>query len=170
MPDIDLSMAQWADIAQYALAGAALIAICVAYFEIRVSRAAASRQRVYDYADTFNQLEFLRAAVELKETWSTWKLDVLLALPPVQQSEGMRLPNLIEEVAHLYNTEALDRDVAAELLGVYVEKLWQACEGIIREYRVHEDNSRLFVDWEKMQNDTWRRRGAPGPLGKPVVG
>jgi len=168
VPDIDLSMAGWADVAQYAFAITGMAALGFAYVEIRGARAAARRQRVYDYADTFNQLDMLRASARHRDQWPKWTHEEFDAVPIEARAEWMRLPNLIEEVAYLYNQKALDLDVASELLGVYIEKLWESSEGLVRELRASLENPRIFVDWERMQNDTWRRRGAPGPYGRPV--
>jgi hypothetical protein len=76
----------------------------------------------------------------------------------------MHLPNIIEEIAYLYNHGALDRNVAAELLGVYVERLWKTSESLVKEIRVAEQRPRVFIEWEQMQADTWKRRGVRGPL------
>lgn len=158
-------MAGWADIAQYVFAITGVLAVGFAYVQIRSARAAARRARVYDYADAFNRMELLRASARHNERWPRWTVVSLTALTEVEQAEWMRLPNLIEEVAYLYNRKALDRDVAAELLGVYVEKLWKSSERLIHELRLTYERPRLFVDWERMQADTWKRRGVSAPLG-----
>jgi hypothetical protein len=160
-----LTMAGWADIAQYAFALTGAIALGFAWIEVRTNRASARRSRVYEYADAFNQMELLEAAAEHKERWSVWTVADLHGMTEVEQAKWMRLPNIIEEVAYLYNNDALDQDVAAELLGVYVERLWVATERLANELRKAEKRPKVFVDWERMQADTWKRRGAPAPLG-----
>jgi hypothetical protein len=161
-------MAGWADVAQYVLALTGAAALGFVYLQVRTNRAAERRGRVYDYADAFNAVELLRASAEHKAKWPEWTVEDLKAMSEVEQAECMRLPNIIEEVAYLYNHKALDRNVAAELLGVYVECLWDASEGLIRELRVAEGRPQIFIDWEQMQGDTWRRRGLPGPVG-PIL-
>lgn len=160
-----LTMAGWADIAQYVFALTGAAALGFAWMQVRTSRAAARRSRVYEYADAFNQLDLLKAAAEHKKKWSEWTVADLAALTEVEVAEWMRLPNIVEEVAYLYNHNALDQDVAAELLGVYVERLWVATERLAKELRKAEKRPKVFTDWEKMQHDTWKRRGAPAPLG-----
>lgn len=160
-----LTMAGWADIAQYVFALTGAAALGFAWMQVRTSRAAARRNRVYEYADAFNQLDQLKAAAEHKKKWSVWTVADLEALTEVEVAEWMRLPNIVEDVAYLYNRKALDRDVAAELLGVFVERLWVATERLARELRKAEQRPKIFVEWEKMQQDTWARRGAPAPLG-----
>jgi hypothetical protein len=161
------SLSGCADIAQVALAITAVAALVGAAAQLRISQNKASRERVYAYADALNTLDILRATVEHKENWAKWTIEDLANLPEREQVEQMRLPNLVEEIAHLYNRKVLDRDVAAELLGVYVEALWIASERLVKELRISEQRPRVFIDWEKMQADTWKRRGAPGPRGLP---
>jgi len=155
----------WADVAQYTLALTGLVALIFAYVEVREGRNAARRARVYEYADAFNTIDLLLAGERHREQWPNWTLADLNDLPREERAQAQRLPNIVEEVAYLYNHDALDQDVAAELLGIYVEALWQASEHLVREIRQIERRPRVYIEWERMQNDTWRRRGAPGPLG-----
>ena len=48
------------------------------------------------------------------------------------------MANLIEEVAFLYNRNLLDRNVAADILGFYVEPLWNASSSLVNEVRTKE--------------------------------
>lgn len=169
MPAV-LSLSGWADIAQYVLAITAVVAIFGAAAQLRITHHQARRERVFAYADALNQLDLLRATVEHQDKWSKWTVDDLKKLTGLEQAEQMRLPNLVEEIAYLYNRRVLDRGVAAELLGVYVEGLWIASERLVAELRISEKRPRVFVDWEAMQADTWKRRGAPGPRGLPQQG
>ena len=169
-----LSLAQWGNIAQIALAAAAIGALWFAWREIRAARDAACRQRVYDYADTFNSLDILKASARHRERWPNWTVGAFRSLPKVERSEWLRLPNLIEEVAHLYNQNALDRDIAAELLGLYAEKLWESSQKMITELRAADQNPQLYLDWERMQIDTLARRVKPqgervDPAGPSVL-
>lgn len=162
-----LSLNGWADIAQYVIAISAVVALVGAAAQLRISHNQARRERVYAYADALNQLDLLMATEKHRENWITWSAEDFKQLTDHQQAEQIRLPNLVEEIAYLYNQKVLDRRVAAELLGVYVEKLWIASKDLVEELRISEKRPRLFVDWEAMQNDTWKRRGAPGPGGIP---
>jgi hypothetical protein len=111
------------------------------------------------------QQEWAAETVRCHEEFPQFTAETFDALPPAEQLGWLRLPNLIEEIAYLYNCGVLDRDVAAELVGVYVERLWASCAKLLRELRVAEGRPRVFIEWERMQADTWRRRGVPGPLG-----
>lgn len=165
-----LSLNGWADLAQYVLAISAVVALVGAAAQLRISHHQARRERVYAYADALNQLDLLLATEKHRENWAKWSVDDFKQLTTHEEAEQLRLPNLVEEIAYLYNQKVLDRRVAAELLGVYVEKLWVASKDLVEELRVSENRPRLYVDWEAMQNDTWRRRGAPGPCGIPPQG
>jgi hypothetical protein len=57
---------QWADIAQFVIAGAAAVAVIVATVELWRSRTNARRVRAYQYSDRFNQLEMRRMAGEYR--------------------------------------------------------------------------------------------------------
>lgn len=164
---VALSLAGWADIAQYVIAISAVVALAGAAAQLRISHHQARRERVFAYADLLNTLDNLRATAEHQERWSQWTATELNALTEGEQAEQMRLPNMVEEIACLYNRRVLDRDLAAELLGIYVEKLWKASERLIRELRDAEQRPRIFVEWEAMQAETWKRRGSPGPGGVP---
>lgn len=161
------SLAGWGDVAQGILAVATAGAIAVAVRQIRAIKITARRERVYQYADRFNALETLRESAACKEYWRTHRYRDLLALPAAEQIEWLHLPNLLEEVGYLYKRGALDRDVTAELLGPYIERLWEAAEPAMKEMQRVDKNPKLFVFWEKMQQDTWRRRACP-PRPVPV--
>jgi hypothetical protein len=156
-----ISLSGLGDLAQLILAASAIAALGGAWAQIHTSQATARRARVYDYADLLNGLDLLQATAKHQEQWPKWTATDFKALSDVEQLEWMRLPNIAEEIAVLYNSDMLDRDVAAKLLGVYVERLWKASERLVKELREAEQRPRIFIDWEQMQNDTWGRRGVP---------
>jgi hypothetical protein len=165
MPASGLSLAGAGDIAQIVLAGTGLVALVGAYAQIRVSHNAARRGRVYEFADMLGQQEWIDETVRCQEEFRQFTSETFNALPAAEQLGWLRLPNLVEEIAYLYNRGVLDRGVAAELVGVFIERLWASCATLLRELRVSEGRPRVFIEWERMQDDTWRRRGAPGPMG-----
>jgi hypothetical protein len=153
-----LSLSGWEDIAQFVIAIAACIALLGAFAQLRLARANARRGRVYEYADRFNEVRTLRASAAYRIYWEQNTYADYDALKLPEQLECMRLPNLIEEVAFLYNRNLLDRNVAAELLGVYVERLWEASAPLIDAARDAEKRSSVFSEWEEMQRDTPARK------------
>jgi hypothetical protein len=156
--DIDLTLHQWADIAQYAIAIAAYLALLGALTQILLSRADARRTRAYEYSDRFNKPSMRRRAARYREyfedkphSYKDFKKE-----KRVKRNELMLLPNVIEEVAALYHRKLIDRDVAAETLGPYVENLWEASLPFVSALRAERPGT--FCDWEEMQRDTPGRR------------
>jgi hypothetical protein len=154
-----LSLHGAADIAQIVIASAAVGAFAFAAWEVRISRTNARRSRVYDYSDRFNQLEILRACADFTEFWKkdgAWS--EYQRLETIQKQERRMLPNLIEEVAFIYNRRLLDRDVAAELLGIYVERLWAVAQPLALGLRQERNRPDVYSEWEEMQRDTQERQ------------
>jgi hypothetical protein len=152
----------WADFAQIILAGTAAAALIGAYAELRISRAASRRKRVFEYRDALNTPDLLQATGRHMTQWPQWTIEDFVALPVDEQLTWLRLPNIVEQFAFLYNRNMVDQRVAAEHMGVYGERLWKASEHLVRGLRTVEGRPRIFVEWERMQGDTWRRRGASG--------
>jgi hypothetical protein len=152
-----LRLAQWGDIAQFVIAIVGAIALIGAIWQIVLNRANARRVRVYEYADRFNRPGLRRRSSRYrnyveKHTYSDFK-----RLTRTLQNELLILPNLLEEVAALYHRGLLDRDVAAEMLGVYVENLWASSKPFMSEMRA-ELGANAFCDWEEMQTETPGRK------------
>ncbi|HEV3319988.1 MAG TPA: hypothetical protein VG053_09755 [Solirubrobacteraceae bacterium] len=153
-----LSLNGWGDIAQFVIAIGGVLALVGAFAQLRLSRANARRGRVYEYADRFNDPKLLRAAAGYKEFWKSHTFTHFDSLDLADQLECLMLPNLIEEVAVLYNRNLLDRNLAAQLLGPYVEVLWQASTPLVSEVRQKENRPTIYAEWEEMRDDTPDRR------------
>lgn len=153
-----LSLNGWGDIAQFVIAITAVAALFGAFAQLRLNRASGRRGRVYEYADRFNDPDLLRASARYREYWKANTFADFSSLDLADQLEYLMLPNLIEEVATLYNRNVLDRNLAAQLLGVYVEVLWEASSPLVGEVRLEEDRATIYSEWEAMQNDTPSRR------------
>ncbi len=76
------------------------------------------------------------------------------------------LPNIIEEVAFLYNRRLLDRGVASEILGVDVESLWIVGQPLIKGERGFRERPSIYCEWEEMQEDTPRQRLKETRIGR----
>ncbi len=153
-----LSLTGWADIAQLVIAIAGGLALGFAAVQVGISRTHARRARVYDYADRFNQPEILKAGAVYRDYWESHSHKDFKALDRAARLELLMLPNLIEEVAFLYNRKLLDRNVAAELLGVYVERLWVVSHPLVFDERRERNHPGLYSEWEEMQRDTPSRQ------------
>lgn len=153
-----LALHQWADLAQTVIGASAALAVVVAVVQIRAARSTARRERVYAYQDQFNELEFRRRSVQYREYWETHSYqDYKDGLTRLERNEMLMIPNLMEEVAALYNRKLLDRDVAAETLGVYVEGLWSSSRHYIMGLR-SQHGPKLFCEWDEMQQNTPARK------------
>jgi hypothetical protein len=149
-----VSLDGWADIAQFVVAIGGVPAIVGVFAQLRLSRASTRRGRVYEYTDRINTPKMLRASARYREYWRHNGFAEFSSLDLAEQLECLMLPNLIEEVAALYNRNLLDRDLAAQLLGVYVEVMWKASVPLVSEVRGKENRSTIYSEWEEMQNDT----------------
>jgi hypothetical protein len=156
---VGLTLDGWADIAQIVIAVSAALAVFVAVIELWRSRANARRVRAYEYSDRFNQPDMRRRAGEYREYFGDAKstYDDYMLLKRTERNELMLLPNLIEEVAALYVRKLIDRYVAAETLGPYIEELWEVTKAFAMRVRA-DQVPECFIDWESMVEDTPGRR------------
>jgi hypothetical protein len=153
-----LSLAGWGDIAQTVIAVSGVLALIGAAWQVSISRANAKRARVYEYADRFNEPEIIRASAHFTEYWRSHSYEEYKELELAQQMEWRMLPNIIEEVAFLYNRRLLDRGVAAEILGLYIEHLWVVCQPLKEGLRRDRNRPSVYCEWEEMQKDTPQRQ------------
>jgi hypothetical protein len=154
---IALTLGGLGNIAQAAIAVTGVLALFGAAWQVAISRMSAKRARVYEYADRFNRPEIIRASAHFTEYWKDHSYEEYKQQELATQMEWRMLPNIIEEVAFLYNRKLLDRDVAAELLGIYVERLWAVGQPLIEGLR-RERRPEAYSEWEEMQEGTPRRQ------------
>jgi len=148
-----LSLDGWGDIAQFVIAISAVVALFGAAAQLRQSRTSARRSRVYEYADRFNTRVMLRRATDYRAYWDEHDFADFRALSDREQLDRLLLPNLIEEIAYLYNRKLLDRRVAVDLLRVYVERMWEASRPLIDDVRKQEESPVFYSEWERMYED-----------------
>jgi len=148
-----LTLVQWSYVAQVVIAVSAALALVGAAAQLLNSRANARRVRAYEYADRFNNPEWTTRASRYRDYWGKHDYQHFKKLKRVQANELLILPNVIEEIAALYHRKLIDRDVAAEVLGLYVEELWTTSLPFVSALRA-EHGPDLFSDWEHMQRDT----------------
>jgi hypothetical protein len=158
--DIALSLNAWGDVAQFGIAIAGICALVGAVIQIKVIQSHARRNRVYAYSDRFNQPEMIGLSARYTDYWEAHTYADYMTRDREGRSEWLVLANFIEEVAGLYNRKLLDRDVAAQVLGVYVEALWKCSLPFVTGARRERNDGWIFVDWEQMQADTLTRRMA----------
>ncbi len=156
-----LSLGGWAAIAQYVFTGTAVGALFAAVWQLRQNANNAARDRAHAYVDRITSRGSLDEWQDIQEYWRFHSYTDFQRLPVRQQVAMLRLPNLIEEVGTVYNKDGLDRNLASELLGVYIEVLWESAEQFVRDMRSVDERTKAFDEWERMQIDTRARRADP---------
>jgi hypothetical protein len=158
-PLASLSLAALGNIAQIVIAGASVSALFGAVTQIAVTRANARRARAYDYADRFNQPEIISLTARYTDYWDKHSFEDFSALSRQTRSKLLVIPNLIEEVAAAYNRNLIDRNVAAQMLGLLAEAMWERSRPLVEGTRKERDKW-IYAEWEEMQKDTLQRRMA----------
>jgi hypothetical protein len=160
---IGLSLKEWSYAAQLIIAGAGALAVLGAAAQVITGRNQAKRERAFAYADRFNQLEIIAITAEYADFWKTRSYAEFIKLPPEHRSRLLVVPNLIEEMAMTYNANLLDRNAAAQMVGVLAESTWTASGNLVASARQDRHNDWIYAEWEEMQKDTARRRLAGRP-------
>lgn len=155
-----LSLDAWGNISQLVLAITGILALVGAFIQLKSTRSQSRQARVYTYSDRFNQLEIIRLCARYTDFWETNSYAEFRALPRPARAEWLVLPNFLEEVGALYNRKLLDRDVAADVLGMYVEDLWTVSLPLVTGERINRNDPAIFSEWEEMQRDTPSRQVA----------
>jgi hypothetical protein len=153
-----LSIDAWGDIAQLAIAVTGVLAIFGAAVQIKVARSNARRARAYEYADRFNRPEMISLTARYTDYWKSHSFTDFEALSRQSKSKLLVLPNVIEEAAAAYERKLIDRDVAAQMLGVLVEVMWKCSHALVAGARADRHDDWIYAEWEAMQKDTFKRR------------
>jgi hypothetical protein len=153
-----LSLDGWGDIAQFVIAIAALLALLGAVAQVKAVRSTARRARAYEYSDRFNRPETILMSARYTDYWEHNTYEDFAALTRENRSKWLVLPNLIEEVAAMYNRNLVDRDITAEVLGPLAEAMWRRSIPLVVGSRKSRKDRWVYAEWEQMQKDTLRRR------------
>jgi hypothetical protein len=140
------------------IAVAGVVALVGAIGQLIASRLNAKRERVYEYADRITERGMLRTASLYMDAWESATYEEFKALDREARTDWLMLPNLVEEIAFLYNRRLLARNVAAELLGMYVEDLWSVSVPLVVGLRQERNDPTVYSEWEDMQRDVPHRR------------
>jgi hypothetical protein len=150
----------WGELGEAVLAVTAIIALGVAWFQLQAGNNTARRERVYAYQERVNAVEFRREAVRYRQYWETHSYEQYkdnATTTRLERNELLILPNLMEEIAALYNRKLLDRNVAAETLGIYVDELWTASTHFIAGLRA-DHGDKAFCEWQEMVENSPQRK------------
>jgi hypothetical protein len=152
-----LSLAGWSAIGTLVLAIASVLALGGAVAQIATMRVTARRDRAYDYADRFNQPDIIALSAEYGEYWRRHSFRHFQRLSGDERAQLLVVPNLIEEAAAAYVRGLIDRDIAAQMLGVLVEYMWEISQPLVNGAQADRDEW-TYGEWKAMQEDTKARR------------
>lgn len=166
-----MSLANWADIAQIVLALAALGALIGAIVQIHAAKTASRVAITYNCTERFSETtrKHLTDAYDLfvlgGETAEDRFKDFLEWEPP-RQLDALLVPNLIEEIAGMYNHDLLHKLIAKDFFGVLASDMWQLGSWFINLYRDHTEDVNFYRQWELMLIDIGRA-GEAGIFNDP---
>ena len=150
-----LKLTDWAAVAQIALAIIALAALIAGIAQLKAARTSSRVEITYNYTERFSTLarDHLAAFYDLAlipgKTPSE-RLSTFLSWETDKQLDSLVVPNLIEEIAGMYNKNLLHKAIIREFFGVLACDLWQKNAWFIVEYRRHTDDQAFYRQWEKM--------------------
>jgi hypothetical protein len=125
-----LNLANWASIAQIALALTALLALVVAAIQIVTARSVGRQTLTYNYTHRFSSPELLRYHEKTGELFAPSedraeeRYRKFLALGRADQLAALVIPNLLEELAGMYNHGLLDKRIAKDFFGETARDIW----------------------------------------------
>jgi hypothetical protein len=150
-----MNLASWADIAQILLAITALGALFGAIAQIHAAKTASRVAITYNYTERFSETtrQHLTEAYDLfvlgGETAEDRFKDFLSWDPP-RQLDALLVPNLIEEIAGVYNHNLLHKPIAKDFFGMLSSDMWQLGFWFIDLYRRHTEDANFYRQWELM--------------------
>jgi hypothetical protein len=153
----DLKLDDWASIAQVALALAALFALIVAVAQILTARSATRQTLTYNYTQRFSSPELLRYHEKTAELFAPSndgadeRYNRFLGLGRADQLAALVVPNLLEELAGMYNHKLLDKKIAKDFFGDTAKDIWVGGSWLIDRWR--QTDPKYFEQWELMLED-----------------
>jgi hypothetical protein len=158
LPDFPaLDLAGWEAVAQLVLAVTAFVALIGAFVQILTSRSATRQTLTYNFTERFSRPElipYLRLTNELftertlnendrYDWYQGWSYENKLA--------ALVVPNLIEELAGMYNQGLLHKGIAKDYFGETARELWSEGWWFIKRFRDTDQN--FYAQWLLMLKD-----------------
>jgi hypothetical protein len=164
-PPHHLKLADWAAISEIALAVFAFAALVGAVIQIRTARTSSRVEITYNYTERFSNLarDHLASFYELAHlpgASSGERLGAFLDWESKAQYDALTVPNLIEEIAGMYNRGLLHNKIIEDFFGVLACDLWKSSAWFIAEYRDHTSDRDFYRQWEKMLKRIGRAKEA----------
>jgi hypothetical protein len=158
LPDLAaLSLDQWAAIAQLVLAAIALAALVGAFIQLRDSRSTTRQTLTYNFTARFSSPELLqynqmtRDLFQLGNCTEDEGYERYLNRSFEDQLAVLIVPNLIEELAGMYNQGLLHRGIAKDYFGFTAQELWNEGWWFIKRFREADEN--FYAQWLLMLED-----------------
>lgn len=154
MPDLDLQLADWAAIAQIVLGVTALAALVVAIVQIAQARSNSRQILTYNYTQRFSSPELLpfhQITGELlakTEASEEERYREFTARSREDQLAALLIPNLIEELAGMYNHGLVDKKIAKEFFGEIAREVWINGAWLIERWRATDPA--YYKQWQEM--------------------
>ncbi len=158
LPDLAaLHLDQWAAIAQLVLACTAVAALLGAFLQLRDSRSTTRQTLTYNFTARFSSPELLpynqmtRDLFELGDSSEDEGYERYLKRSFEDQLAVLIVPNLIEELAGMYNQGLLHKGIAKDYFGFTARELWNEGWWFIKRFRESDEN--FYAQWLLMLED-----------------
>jgi hypothetical protein len=154
--DAHLKLADWAAISQLALVGIAALALIGAAVQISKARSAGRETLTYNFTQRFSHPEFLpyhqktsdlfdlegqgKTADEQWAAFHSWRVEDRIA--------ALLLPNLIEELAGMYNEGLLHKQITKDFFGYTALDFWRL--GWWFTSRSRSSHRNYYIQWQMM--------------------
>lgn len=152
-----LHLVDLASIAQIVLAGIAALALIGAFAQVLLTRSDTRQTLTYNYTDRFADpalIPFRQKTSDLfvlDETSEDEKWEIYRQWSVEDKVEALVLPNLVEELAGMYNNGLLNKKIVEDFFGFTANELWNDGWWFIRRSR--ETYAAYYSQWEKMLRD-----------------
>jgi hypothetical protein len=147
-----ISLSGIGDIAQVAIAAAAVFGLGGVVIQVWIGRRHLHQERVFEYSRRFNEPSFIKLTARHTDFWQAHTYAQWKTLDREDRAEWLIVANFIEEIATLYNRGLVNRSVAAQVFGSYVENLWNHSLPLIQGARSDRSDDWIFAEWEEMKN------------------
>jgi hypothetical protein len=159
VPGAYLKLADWAAISQLALVALAALALIGAAVQITQARSAGRETLTYNFTQRFSHHEFLpyhqktselfnlegqgKTADEQWAVFNGWSVE--------DQIAALLLPNLIEELAGMYNEGLLHKRITKDFFGYTALDFWRLGWWFTSRSRLSHRN--YYSQWQTMLED-----------------
>jgi hypothetical protein len=153
-PQGDLHLADWASIAQIVLAITAVLALAGAIWQTHASGSATRASITFGFTTRFSSPEFLPYIGKTMELVKPSKdsAEVRFAafheMDREEQLAALVVPNLIEELAGMYNRGLLNKKITKDYFGDFARDLWVSGSWLFGSWR--EKDQEFFAQWYLM--------------------